>query len=52
MDQTEIPLGAVVVQNVKNWGTEVSTLPGFEAFKSTGRNTPAGQFSESRRIVQ
>ena len=52
MDRTEIPLGAVAVQIVKNWGTEVSTLPGFEAFKSAGRNTPAGQFSESRRMAR
>ena len=52
MRQTEIPLWAIAVQNVKNWGTEVPTLPGSEAFKSVGRDTPAGQFSESRRIVQ
>ena len=52
MHQTAIPLGAIVVQNVKNWGTEVPTLPGSETFKSVGRNTLAGQFSESRRIVQ
>ena len=49
MYQTEIPLGAIAVQNVKNWAP---TLPGSEAFKSVGRDTPAGQFSESRRIVQ
>ena len=52
MDRTEIPLGAVAVQNVKNWGTQVSTLPGSGAFELVGRDTPAGQFSESRRIVQ
>jgi len=52
MDQTDIPLGAIVAQDVKNWGSEVPTLPGSEAFKSVGRDTPAGQFSESRRIVQ
>ena len=52
MHQTEIPRGPIAVKNMKNWGTEVSTLPGSEAFKSVGRDTPAGQFSESRRIVQ
>ena len=45
MDQTDIPLGAIVVQDVKNWGSEVPTLPGSEAFKSVGRDTPAGHFS-------
>ena len=52
MHQTEIPLGAIAVQNVKNRATEALTLPGSEAFKLVGRDTPAGQFSESRRIVQ
>ena len=52
MYQTEFVLGAVAVQNLKNWGTEVPTLPGSEAFKSVGRDTPAGQFSESRWIMQ
>ena len=51
MHQTEIPLGIIAVQNMKNWGTEVPTLPGSGAFKSVGRDTLAGQFSESR-IVQ
>ena len=51
MYQTEIPLGAIAVQNVKNWGTEVPTLPGSEAFKSPNRYTPARQFSESKRIM-
>ena len=52
MYQTGIPLGAIAVQNVKNWGTEVSTLPGSEASKSVGRGTLAGQFSGSRPIAQ
>ena len=52
MHQTEIPLGAIAVQNVKNRGTEVPTLPGSEAFKLVGRDPPAGQFLELRRIVQ
>ena len=52
MYQTEIPLGAIAVENVKNWCTGVPALPSFEAFKSVGSDTPAGQFSESRRIVQ
>ena len=52
MHQTEIPLGAIAVHNVKNWGPEMPMLPGSEAFKSVGRDTPAGQFSESRQIVQ
>ena len=52
MHQTEILLGAIAVQNLKNVGTEVPTLPGSEAFKSVGRGTPAGQLSESRQIVQ
>jgi hypothetical protein len=51
MYRTEIPLGAVAVQNVKNWDTDVSTLPGSEEFKSAVRDTSAGQFSESRRIM-
>ena len=52
MNQTAIPLGAIAVQNVKNRGAEVPMLPGSESFKLVGRDTPAGQFSESRRIVQ
>ena len=52
MHQTEIPLGTIAVQNVKNVGTEAPTLPGSEAFKPVGRDTPAGQFSESRQIMQ
>jgi len=52
MYQTEIRLGAVAVQNVKNWSTEVPMLLGFEAFKLVGRDTLAGQFSESRWIAQ
>jgi hypothetical protein len=52
MCQTEMPPGAIAVQNVKNRGTEVLTLPGSETFKLVGSDTPAGQFSESRRIVQ
>ena len=51
MHHTEIPLGAIAIQNMKNWGTEVPTLPGSEAFKSVGR-IPAGRFSESGRIAQ
>jgi hypothetical protein len=52
MYQIGSPLGAIAVHHVKNWRTEVSTLPGSEAFKLIGRDTPAKQFSESRRIVQ
>ena len=52
MYQTEIPLGVIAVQNMKNWGAEVPTVPRSEVFKSVGRGTPAGQFPESRRIVQ
>ena len=52
MCQTEILPGAIAVQNVKNRATEALTLPGSEAFKLVGRDTPAGQFSESRWIVQ
>ena len=52
MHQTEMLLWAIAVQNGKTVGIEVPTLPGSEAFKSVGRDTPAGQFSESRRIVQ
>ena len=52
MYQTAIPLGAIAVQNVKNCGIEVPTLPGSEEFKLAGRDTPAGQFSESRPVVR
>jgi len=52
MDQTEFVLGAVAVRNVKTWGAEVPALTGSEAFEAAGSGTPAGQFSESRRIVQ
>jgi len=51
MYQTEIPLGAIAVQNVKNWGTELPALLGSEAFKSLDRCTPARQFSESKRVI-
>ena len=51
MYQTDIPLGAIAVQNVKVWGTEVHMLPGSEAFKLPDRCTPARQFSESKRIM-
>ena len=52
MDQTEFVLVAVDVRNVKTWGAEVPALTGSEAFETAGSGTPAGQFSESRRIVQ
>jgi hypothetical protein len=52
MCQTEFLLGVVAAQNVKNQGTQVPTLPGSEAFKLVGRDTPAGQISELRRIAQ
>ena len=52
MDQTEFVLGAVAVRNVKAWGAEVSTLTGSEAFEASGSGTPAGQFTESMRIVR
>jgi hypothetical protein len=51
MYQTEIPLGTIVVKNVKNWDTETPMLPGFEVFKSPDRYTPVRRFSESRRIM-
>jgi hypothetical protein len=52
MYQTECLLGVVAAQNVKNWGTQVSTLPGSGAFELVGRDTLAGQFSGSKRTVQ
>ena len=52
MYQAEIRPGAIAVQNVKNRFTKAATLSGSEGFKLVGRDTPAGQFSESRRIVQ
>ena len=53
MDQTEFVLGAIAVRNVKAWDTEVLVLTGSVVFKSTGRDIPpAGQYSESRYIVQ
>ena len=52
MDQTEFVLGPVAVRNVKMWGAEVPALIGSEAFEAAGSGTLAGQFSESRRIVQ
>ena len=53
MDQTEFVLAAVDVRNAKTWGAEVPPLTGSVVFKSAGRDTPpAGQYSESRYIVQ
>ena len=52
MDQTEFVLGAVAVRNVKTWGAAAPALTGSEAFETASSGTPAGQFSESRRIVQ
>jgi|AP45_3_1055517.scaffolds.fasta_scaffold29916_2 hypothetical protein len=52
MDQTEFVLGPVAVRNVKTWEAEVAALTGSEAFEAAGSGTLAGQFSESRRIVQ
>ncbi len=52
MDQTEFVLAVVDARNAKTWGAEVPPLTGSEAFETAGSGTPAGQFSESRRIVQ
>ena len=52
MDQTECVLGAVAVRNVKTWEAEVPALTGSEVFEAVGSGTPAGQFWESRRLVQ
>ena len=52
MDQTEFVLGAVAVRNVKAWEAEVPALTGSEVFEAAVSGTLAGQFSESRRIVQ
>ena len=54
MDQTEFVLKAVAVRNVKtsDWDAEVPALTGSEAFGAACSGTPAGQFLESRHIVQ
>ena len=52
MDQTEFVLGPVAVRNVKTWEAEGPALTGSEIFEAAVSGTPAGQFSESRRIVQ
>ena len=52
MDQTEFVLGTVAVRNVKTWEAEVPALTGSEVLEAAVSGTPAGQFSESRRIVQ
>ena len=52
MDQTEFVLGAIAVRNANIWGAEVPASTSSEAFEAAGSGTPAGQFSESRRIVQ
>ena len=52
MDQTEFVLETVAVRNVKTWEAEGPALTGSEVFEAAVSGTPAGQFSESRRIVQ
>ena len=51
MDQTEFVRGGYFRPKYEDLGW-APVLTSSEAFKSGGRNTPAGQFSESRRIVR